>query len=294
MSIGNMPKKREDAERRAAEASEYGLPYDPRQPLPWRRAQRHEFVRRMAAEASLMWGDGCRKMAVSLSGKPLAPDANPAKDPDVVSTSMSYRVTYSFREKGAGRLTERAFLIECDVLRPSKSVRVRSWEELVGYSKGMFSISSVRYDMETVRWMLAFTQISRELFLCAEANPGMPIPFSVDWARYIRLRNEQDPGAKYRLRTLSIDSVERIRQRFRARFEMQLGFNRAFVLQHSFSDRTSMWFRKKTLTQREEAELAGMDGPKRYPADYSDLEEAHRLTLFGANRSAMKIQKGKM
>ena len=283
MSIGQASFNKKNARKRQRDAVDYGLPYDPAQPLPWRKGQRHEFVRKMAIEASLMGGEGNNRMVISLSGKEIAPDATPLTDSDVISTNMRYRITYSFSEKGTGRLTEKAFLIECDILRPSKYIRVRSWEELVGYSKGLFGITSIKYDMLTVRWMIAFTQISRELFIAAQTNPGLGIPFSLDWQRFFRRRREtyKDPALIYRLRTLTMDSVERIRLRFRARFNMQLGLNKTFVLQHSYSDRTSMWFRKKTLTKREREELEKMDNPRRYPKDYSDMDEMHRLTQFG-------------
>ena len=298
MSMNQSRKMLKQARRDRKANQDYGGEYNPTQEFPRKyfRKWQHQFVRKMAAEAALIWGEDCKKAVVSISGKPIPIEANPAKDPDLVATNMKYRVTDNYLDEASMCLTERSFLVECDVIRPKKQIRVRNWSELVAFAKGIIDLDcDVQPDRASVMWVLKNTQICAHLFNLAEMNPGMPIPFTIDWERYIYTRKKQNPDRPFKLRALSIDNIEALRMRLKMRFFANMRSNMAFRFQHHFSETTLKWRRQsEDMTQHEKKMLSEFRKPQKlYPYDHSDLGEVHRNILFRKNKALMKIEKGK-
>lgn len=260
---------------------------------------KHRFNQRIAAEVALLERSSfAGQMVASVSGKTLDEDPNPIADSDVAYTNMRYMIfrsnvispnTHGMHHEAL--LTEDTFQIECDMLRPRKWIRVRNWEELCAIAAEKIPTKN-GIDPKTVRWMIQNTQISRKLFLCAELNTNMRIPFTLDWERYLRARNSQNPKRPFCLRSARVQMIEILRENIRNGNAVNLAQNRAFVLQHSYQPHTCTWARQNPNYSRRidgEAELAKLDNPKRYPIDYSDYDEYYRDTVLGRkNRITIK------
>lgn len=264
---------------------------------------RYKFNKRLAAELALMSRAGINGggMIISLSGKEIPNNPNLFQDDDLTMTNMQYVVFKSnvispntHRMNHEMMLTEDVFQINCDFLRPRRWIRVRSWNELVAMANGSIPPRG-GVDVRTIRWLVKNTQISRELFTVCELNIGMRVHFTVDWERYLRIRNAQNPERIYRLRTPKIELMEIIRESMRNAAAAVLPQNRAFLMQHSYARKTSSWRRRdpRFIKRKYNAmeELAKLDNPRMYPMDFSDYDENYRNVVLNPKRTFLKASK---
>lgn len=94
---------------------------------------------------------------------------------DTFQTNGLFFLCYSIKTK-PGERTTRPFLIRGDVYNVFKSFRVDGWAEFVRKSE----------EHPTLRVALRFSNVCEEMFKIAEKNPGMQVPFSIDYVRYAR------------------------------------------------------------------------------------------------------------
>lgn len=303
--VGGYLKMREaDKKRKEAgfEGTQLGRPLFNRTdhgPAPEERNKRARYaiVKAMAEEATLTWMKGAkRQIAISLSGKEIAPDASPLTDPDIIGTCGSYSIMRRTYDPVTLKLHEEEFIIACDVLRPKPAIRLRNWEEAVAIANGdVEPRPGLEIDPETLRWVIRNTQLSRRLFVMAALNPGLEIPFTIDWERYMRARNDENPERLFRLRTLKLEGIEGMRMRMREINARYQSCNDDFVLQHQRTVAGSwnrlLWTRNEAIDRLRKK--VGEENVRLFPGDYSEMSEAYRKYVLKGGKNVAKVQKAK-